>query len=82
MIKELSKGNLIDYSLWHPRWNMHSVLIVEHKKLKNILKKDSDVFKCINAQLNTERNPVEYLTWEQLECARPRDVDAIIFKNK
>jgi len=66
IIMHLKKDNPIDFSIWHPRWNGHSFLIVEHKRYTNTGGAKTDIFKCINAQLNTEENAVEHLSWEQI----------------
>lgn len=59
IIRELDKGNCIDFCFYHPRSNLHSVLIVGYDKYH-------EGFKVINTQMFTNETSIEYLSWEEL----------------
>lgn len=62
MIRNLKKGECIDFCIHKFNGGLHSVLIVGYSKV-------FDSFKCINTQLLTSESVIEYLTFEQLtEC--------------
>lgn len=63
VIYQLKNGHCIDFTFYHPRYNLHSVLLINYNK-------KCGGFKVINAQLYTDKDAVEYLSWDELtkEC--------------
>lgn len=59
VITTLQSGHCLDFTFYHPRVNMHSVLITGYEE-------KCDSFKVINAQFNTHKDPIEYISWDDL----------------
>ncbi len=61
LIQMLKERKLIDLAFYNRNGTggLHSTLVVSYNSVFNS-------FKCINAQLNTNESPIEYLTFEQL----------------
>lgn len=84
IIRKLKKGFIIDFTMMHPRWNLHSVLIVGYDHFWNITKtRKYEAFTVINSQLLTQATSLEFLTWELLtmetDSIQLLDAKTIIF---
>lgn len=69
MKKNLLSGRMLQFAFFHPHCFHHWVLITHYYPR-------FDSFRVINAQLLTNENPVEYLTFEQMTKAAYHDIEA------
>jgi len=59
IIKQLGRGNLIDFAIFRPSGDFHCCLLVKYFK-------ETDSFKVINGGIFTDETPVEYISWSNL----------------